>query len=121
MDDSNASELSLLIACDGATEEELDRLTRQLLYQLREVPIESAELTAGPAAPSGTKGDPIALGSIVVQSLPSVLPAVIGLVQSWVAGGPGRTVKFKSKDFEFEGSPEELQKILATYRGGKKR
>src|SRR5512142_2313239 len=105
MDDLNPSQLSMQVACDGATDEELDRLTRQLLYQLRGAPIESAELAPGAAAPSGTKGDAITIGSIVVQTLPSVLPAVIGLVQNWISSGPGRTVKFKSRDFEFEGSP----------------
>jgi len=115
MDDPQPSQLNIQLACDDATDEELDRLTRELLSRLLETPVESAELASGLAAPAGTKGDPISLGSIVVQTLPNVLPAVIGVVQGWVSNGPGRTVKFKSKDFEFEGSPADLQKVLETY------
>ncbi len=121
MDDLPRSQLSIQISCDGATDEELDRMTRQLLSRLQETDVESAALAAGGPAPSGSKGDPVTIGSIVISALPTAIPAVVGLVQGWIASGPGRTVKFKSKDFEFEGSPEELQKILATYRGGKKR
>ncbi len=116
MDDSQPRQLSLQVACDDATDEELDRLTRQLLSLLRDTDVESAELGAGSPAPSGTKGDPVTIGSIALQALPGVLPAVVNMVQAWIASGPGRTVKFKSRDFEFEGSPEQLQKLLEVYR-----
>ena len=112
MDDPNPSQLNIEVACDDATDEELDRLTRQLLSCLRETPIESAELASDVAAPAGSKGDAITIGSIVVQTLPTVLPAVVSLVQGWISSGPGRTVKFKSKDFEFEGPPQEPEKLL---------
>ena len=82
--------------------------------------VESAELVAGKSQP-GSKGDPVTIGSIALQTLPGVLPAVIGAVQAWMANGPGRTVKFKSKDFEFEGSPDELQKLLKTFNRNKGR
>ena len=121
MDDAQVSQLSIQVACDGATDEELDRMTRQLLSLLRETEIDSAELTRGEAAPAGSKGDPITIGSIAVQALPTLLPGVVSLVQSWMSSGPGRTVKFKSKDFEFEGSPDELQKLLKTFNRNKVR
>jgi hypothetical protein len=35
--------------------------------------------------------------------------------------GQGRTVKFKGKGIDFEGSPEELKKLLATLDMGKKK
>ena len=35
--------------------------------------------------------------------------------------GQGYIVKFKDKGFEFEGSPEESQKLLATLEKGKKK
>ena len=119
MDDSTPSQLSIQVACDGATDEELDRMTRQLLSALRETDVDSAELASGGPAPAGSKGDPITIGSIAVQALPGVLPAVVTMVQSWISSGPGRTVKFKSADFEFEGPPEELEKLLKMYRRGK--
>ncbi len=119
MDDSTPSQLSIQVACDGATEEELDRMTRQLLSLLRETNVDSAQLAAEGPAPAGSKGDPVTIGSIAVQALPSVIPAVVAMVQAWISSGPGRTVKFKSKDFEFEGSAEELEKLLKMYRRGK--
>lgn len=102
------------VFAEDATVEDLDRMTRNLLAELREVRVDSASLASKGSAPEGSKGDPVTVGSLVIEALPAVLPAVVGLVQAWVARGQGRTVKFKGKDFEFEGSPEELQKILAT-------
>jgi hypothetical protein len=121
MDDPNLTQLNIEISASDANEEDIDRMTRQLLSELRDLDVESAELAKGGLAPEGAKGDPVTLGSIVVSSLPAVLPAVVALVQSWSARGQGRTVKFKNKDFEFEGSPEEFQKLLATLEKGKKR
>jgi hypothetical protein len=121
MDDPDPTQLHIEISVSDATEEELDRMTRQLLSELRETDIESAELAKGGPAPMGSKGDPIAIGSIVLEMLPDVMPVVIGLVHAWSTRGQGRTVKFKGKGFEFEGSPEEFQKLLATLEKGKKK
>jgi len=46
---------------------------------------------------------------------------LVALVQARSARGQGRTVKFKGKGFEFEGSPEELQKVLAALEKGKRK
>jgi hypothetical protein len=113
------AELNIEITASNATEEDLDRMTRQLLSELRETDVESVVLAKGGDAPQGTKsGDAITMGSIVVSALPAVLPAIVGLVQAWAARGQGRTVKFKGKiggaEVEFEGSPQELQKLLAS-------
>jgi hypothetical protein len=126
MDNSDLTQLNIEIAASDATEEEIDRMTRQLLSELRETDVETAELAKGGEAPRGSKsGDPVTMGSIVISALPTVLPAIIGMVQAWAARGQGRTVKFKGKVgrevFEFEGSPEEFQKLLATLEKGKKK
>jgi hypothetical protein len=122
MDESDKAEFEIQVMASDATDEELDRMTRQLLAEVRDLNVESAELTRGEAAPAGSKGDPITMGSIAIAVLPAVLPNVINLVQAWVMRGQGRTVKFKGKGIEFEGSPEELLKILETLEnGGKKR
>lgn len=105
MDDSQSRQLNLQIACDGATDEELASPTRQLLSLLRGTELESAELLPGGPAPSGSKGDPVTIGSFAVQA--------------WIAGGPGRTVK--SKDFKFEGSPKQAQELLKMYGRGNTR
>jgi hypothetical protein len=126
MDNSELTELNIEISASDATEDDIDRMTRQLLSELRETDVESAELAKGGDAPRGTKsGDPVTMGSIVISALPTVLPAIIGMVQAWAARGQGRTVKFKGKVgrevFEFEGSPEELQKLLEALSKARKR
>ena len=121
MDNSELTELNIEISASDATDEELDRMTRQLLSELRELDVESAQLTKGGPTPKGSKGDPLTIGSIMISALPTALPAVVALVQAWTARGQGRTVKFKGRGIEFEGSPEELQKILAALEKGKKK
>jgi hypothetical protein len=121
MDETNKAEFQIKVSAIDATEEELDNMTRQLLSELRDLDIESVELEIGAPAPEGSKGDPITLGAITMQVLPVAIPSVIGLVQAWVMRGQGRTVKFKGKGIDFEGSPEELKKLLATLDMGKKK
>jgi hypothetical protein len=121
MDDPALTKLSIEIASSGATDEEIDRMTRQLLSALKETEIESAELARGEPAPIGSKGDAMTIGSIAVQVLPALLPGIVGLVQTWAAHAQGRTVKFKAQGIEFEGSSEDLQRLLVTLGRGKKK
>jgi hypothetical protein len=121
MEETDKAEFEILVSMADSTDEELDRFTRQLLSELRELNVESAELVKGDSAPKGSKGDPIAIGSIVISTLPTILPAVITLVQSWSARGQGRTIKFKGKGIEFEGTPEELEKLLTALEKQKKK
>jgi len=126
MDNPGLTQLSIEISASDATEEDIDQMTRQLLSELRDTDVESAELAKGGSAPAGTKsGDAVAMGSIVMTVLPTVLPAIIGMVQTWATRGHGRIVKFKGKVgremIEFEGSAEDLQRLLETLSKGKKR
>jgi len=122
MDNPDLTQLNIEISAVDATEEDIDHMTRQLLSELRDTDVESAELVRKGDAPHGTKsGDPVTIGSIVISAFPTVLPAVVALVQAWSARGQGRTVKFKGWGIEFEGSPEELQRLLATLEKGKKK
>ena len=114
MEEIDKAEFEIQVQIEDATDEELDRSTRQLLSELKDLDVESAKLTKGEVAPEGSKGDPSVLGSIVVSAFPTVLPAVVALVQSWSTRGYGRRVKFKGRGIEFEGSPEELQKLLVS-------
>lgn len=112
-------ELSLQISANNATDEDVDRMTRELLSELRGTDVEWVELQKGGAAPSGTKSaDAITIGSLAMAVLPSVLPKVVESVQAWAMRGNNRTVKFKGKiagqPVEFEGSSEDLQTLLAT-------
>ncbi len=121
MDETDKAEFELQVSIADATDEELDRSTRQLLSQLRELDVESAELTRGGSAPQGSKGDPITLGSIALVVLPAALPKVFDLVQGWASRGRGRTIKFKGKGIEFEGTPEDLVKLLNALEKGRKK
>lgn len=121
MTNQDAIELILNIHSEGATDEELDKLTRNLLSELRNTDTESAQLVAEGKAPDGTKGDPVTIGSILLEVLPTAIPSIIALVQAWALRKDGRTVKFKGRGFEFEGSPEELSKLLEKMEGGKKK
>lgn len=126
MDNPDLTQLNIEISAVDATEEDIDHMTRQLLSELRDTDVESAELVRGGKAPHGTKSvDPIMMGNIAVAVLPAVLPSVIGLVQAWASRGQGRTVKFKGKVgkemIEFEGSAEDLHKLIATFSQGKKK
>lgn len=120
MTNSDFAQLNIEISASDATAEDVDWMTRQLLSELRDLDIESAQLTRGGTAPAGTKGDPISIGSIALELLPSVLPSVVGLVQAWASRGQGRTVKFKGMGIEFEGSSEDLHKLLEALSKGKK-
>ena len=122
MDNPDLTQLNIEISASDATDEDIDRMTRQLLSELRETNVESVELVKSGDAPRGTKsGDPVTIGSIMISALPTVLPAVVALVQAWSTRGQGRTVKFKGLGIEFEGSPEELQKLLEKLEKGKKK
>ena len=112
MDSSDLIQLNIEVSAGDATEDEIDRMTRHLLHEMRELDVESAQLAKGGPAPVGSKGDALTMGAIVLQVLPAVLPSVLGLLQAWVSRGQGRTVKFKGMGIEFEGSREEFQKVL---------
>jgi hypothetical protein len=116
-----ALEFEIEVLDSEATEEDLDQVTRNLLAELKETDIESASLVSIGTAPEGSKGDPITIGTLAMTALPVVLPGVIDLIKDWATRGQGRTVKFKGKGIEFEGSPEELQKLLVSLEKGKKK
>jgi hypothetical protein len=112
MDSSEPIQLNIEVSADDASEDEIDRMIRHLLFEMRELDVESAQLAKGGPAPAGSKGDAITMGALVLEVLPAVLPSVLGLLQSWVSRGRGRYVKFKGMGIEFEGTHQELEKIL---------
>ena len=112
MDRADPIQLNIEVSATDATEDEIDRLTRQLLIEFRDLDVEYAQLEKGAPAPVGSKGDAMTMGTIVLEFLPAVLPSVIGLLQSWMSRGRGRFIKFKGMGIEFEGSPDQLQRIL---------
>jgi hypothetical protein len=112
------SNFTLQIIDANVTGDDLDEIARQLVSELKEMEVESVNLASGESAPAGTKAvDPVTTGAIVLAVLPTFLPKIVDFIQAWSLRGQGRIVKFKGKIsgqvIEFEGSGEELQKILA--------
>lgn len=83
-------EFNIEVSETDVAEEDVDNMTRQLLAELQELDVESAELAGRGAAPK-----------------------VAEVVQDWSTRRQGCTMKFKGKGIEFEGSPEELRNLLA--------
>ena len=90
--------LILEVSSAGADEEELDRATRQLLDEVRESDVQSAAVVAGEAAPGGAKAGGIEiLGTLAVEVLPAMIPALFGLLRDWARRRNGRSVKVKAQ------------------------
>jgi len=116
MTDSPPLNLYVQVEMADADADELDQLTRQLLREIEETHVESAQLARSGNLPEGAKGEPITIGAILVTVLPAVLPKLVETVGAWAQRGNGRTVKYKGQigenSFEFEGSSEDLQALL---------
>jgi len=104
--------------------EEVDRLTRRLRREILDQEVESAELVTTGEIPAGARaGEAIAIGSLLVTLLPSVLPNLIDLLGGWLKRDASRTIKIKlqrgetSVDVELDPrscSTEELQGLVDT-------
>ena len=69
------------ISAMDSIESDIDRMTRNLLAELRETDVESVELVSSGSAPVGTKtADPITTGAIAISVLPTVLPKIVELI-----------------------------------------
>jgi hypothetical protein len=104
-----ANNLQAVITLADATQsdpEHLDRLTRGLLVELRELGIDSANLVTT-QAPAGTKGELVTIGSIVVGILPPLIQAVLEYIRDWSTRGKGTLVKVKIGDVEMEFTPQQ--------------
>lgn len=110
-------QLSLTISSPDNDDDQIDYITRQLLMELKDLDVESVNLSTDGHAPTGTKGvDPVTAGTIALAVLPAMLPKILEFLQSWTLQGKGRTIKFKGKiadrQIEFEGSLADMEKLL---------
>jgi hypothetical protein len=121
LDNIDLTQLDIEISASDATDEDIFRMTRQLLLELRELDVESADLTKVRHASESSTNPTVTFGSITIELMPTVLPLVLSLVLSWVTRGPGRAVKFKSQGMEFEGSPKEMDKLLRALQKSSKK
>jgi hypothetical protein len=82
----------------GAGAEELDQLTMQLWRELSELDLDSVERARQGVAPAGARAaDVLALGTLLVAMAKplAVLPAVVGVIRTWLAGRGERSVKLE--------------------------
>jgi len=116
-------ELEIEIQAEYTTEDDIAKMTTNLYREINESEVESVDRVKAGPAPKGTKsGDVVTIGTLAVQVLPAVLPGLFSLVQDWVARGRGaRTIKFKYGGIEYEGSRDDLEKILEKLEKGKKK
>jgi hypothetical protein len=112
----------LTLAIEGTPDtdgEELTRLTGQLRSQLLELDVERVDLVRGGQAPPGSKvADPITIGAIIITLAPTVIQAVIGLVQSWHRNHPVSSIKVTLGDDSLElgnVSPEQLEQLTKAF------
>ena len=107
-------EFKVRLDAEDQDAEELDQRTRELLQDLREQPVESAELVrAAGGAPPGTKGiDPstaeiaVIVGSAAIKLVLDVLGRRRGVVSF-----DGR---LGGKHVKFEGAAKEFAALLST-------
>ena len=119
MSTEDALEFEIEVLAENTTETDLDDMTRNLLGELKkETPVDAKMVSVGPA-PEGSKGDSVAV--LTMSALPMVLPGVVEIIKSWAMRGQARTVKFKGRGINFEGSADDLQKLLAGLDKGKKK
>src|SRR5512139_2378619 len=119
-------DIDLMVSAPANSDEELDRMTRQLLRELKDFDLESVQLKSGGSAPPGTKGvEAVTAGTIAVSVLPAVLPKLVEFLQGWTLQGRGRTIKFKGRiagqNIDFEGSLAEMEKLVTMLEKQQKR
>lgn len=119
--------LLIHVEAAGADEEELDRLTRQLLDEVRESDVEAVGPIAAGPAPAGSKAGGLeSIGLLAVQLAPAAIPALLGLLRDWAGRRSGRDVKLRAQlpggEMELEYpvgslSPEQLKVLVETVTG----
>jgi hypothetical protein len=124
MADSKSAKLELSVQGEpGADADQVDRETRQLRAELRELDLGSVELGTA-EAPSGAKaGEGFVLGNLLMEVLPNAISPLIEFLRSWALRRNGRTVKVKtvfedrSVEMEFDPatvSPAEMKLLVSS-------
>ena len=90
------STFTLSISEPNSDAEDLDRATRQLLDELRELDVESVDLLRVGEVPEGVKSvDAALLGALVVAVVTTALPKFFDFLHAWALRREGRMVKVK--------------------------
>lgn len=116
MADATPIELRLQVEAASADREELDRLTGQLLDELRDQRVESADLAADGPAPGGTKSAAALATTIATSVLPAVLPVLLEFLRDWLGRQRDAEVSFtgtiNGQAVAFRGGARELDALV---------
>lgn len=106
---TNDIQLQLTIAEPSADAERIDKLTRYLMRDLRDLGIEYIERPTNGPAMEGTKGSGVfTWGALALAAAPTFLPQLVQFLQAWVLRGERHIVKIKTPaGLEVEFTPEE--------------
>jgi hypothetical protein len=112
--------LRLDLALGGdAGAEELDAATADLLRELRDLEIDSAERVSGGPAPDGSRALDVALlGSIALRLGRSAVGPLARVLQDWLARRSGRTIKLTLGEDSIElsgGSAAFQREMIETF------
>lgn len=117
MREEHPTQIKLQVRTEDGDPDEIERLTHQLLMELRDEDVETVELVHEDSLPPGAKSaEAVTLGAIIMAILPNAAPRIINLLRSWVERGPGRRVNLKGEirgmNIEFEGGSEDFKELL---------
>src|SRR3954452_16541573 len=117
-EDSLSLQLDLALG-DDADAEELDAATTDLLRELRELDVDSAERAQGGPAPAGARALDVAiLGTIVVKLGKAAAGPLAKVLQDWLARRSGRTIKLTLGEDSIEltgGSAAFQREMIETF------
>lgn len=98
--------IGLLIRLGAGTDadsEELDQLARQLRDELNQLNEVSAELATGGELPKGAKGEPLAIGAILVKiAKAGGITGLLTILGSWLSRDERRTVTLQIGENKLE-------------------
>jgi hypothetical protein len=107
----------------GMDADQLDEATRLLQCELLELELQKVDLKSGEAPVGAKSAEALTLGTLLITTLPVVVPKLVEFLQSWVMRSEDRKVKIKSqvgdRSVELEYSPtaisqEELKQLIGT-------
>lgn len=98
---------------DDADAEERDYLTRQLLTEVRDLDVESADLVSGGDVPEGAKAaEALTMGTLAVAVLPATMAKLVECLFGWMRRGDDRHIVIKTqvgdRALELEFTPETV-------------
>jgi hypothetical protein len=106
---------------EGATSEELDRLTDRLRRELLDLDVDRVRKPSSGEAPPGARGIELAaIGALILEFGRSAktLSTVIAAIQSWLGGHGNRSIKIEMDGDKLEiagASTEEQQRLITAW------